>query len=255
MSERSNKLPVSVFIVAQDEAQHMPRLLQSLEAFAEVIVVDSGSTDNTREIARQYGATVYDQEWLGYAGQKQFALEKCTQEWVLNLDSDEQVNAAMLNAIRDFIATTDKDALRFDRNDIFIGKMPPAAISKPNNVRLYRRTKARFNTEQQVHESAVIDGPIATTSASFDHYGYDDIHTLVIKHNQYSTLKAREKFSRNKRGSIFKLMLILPLEFIRQYVFKRLFTFGLRGLILATLNANYAFLKEAKLIEQQLRKP
>ncbi|WP_100644096.1 glycosyltransferase family 2 protein [Alteromonas facilis] len=253
MQEHSEKLAVSVFIVAQDEAHNMPRLMQSLSTFAEVIVVDSGSQDKTIDIAREFGATVYEQPWLGYAGQKQFALDKCTQPWVLNLDADEVVTDEMLEAIIKFVERDDIDAVRFDRNDLFIGKMPPPSISKPNNVRLYRRKNAQFDTSQQVHETAKIEGQITTTNASFDHYGYDDIQTLVAKTNQYSTLKATEKFNRGKRGSLLKLMLILPLEFLRQYLLKRMFTFGVRGVILAAINAQYAFLKEAKLIEQGLR--
>ncbi|MDM7859275.1 glycosyltransferase family 2 protein [Alteromonas sp. ASW11-36] len=254
MAPENPKLPVSVFIVAQDESQHLPRLMASLSAFAEIIVVDSGSSDDTPKIATDFGATVIHQPWLGYAGQKQFALEQCSQEWVLNLDADEVVTEPMLTAIKQAIAANDCDAVRFNRNDLFIGKMPPATIKKPNNVRFYRRSKAAFDVNQKVHETAKCDGTTLCVEAAFDHYGYDQISVLMDKLNTYSSLKAEQKYAKGKSASLFKLILIGPIEFVRKLFLQRMIFFGRRGLILAALNAHYAFLKEAKLLELHLRK-
>lgn len=247
-------IPVSVFIIAQDEAHNIGRLLDSVKQFAEIVVVDSGSCDETPQIAEQYGAKVYLQPWLGYAAQKQCAMEKCSQDWVLNLDADEVVTDAMMACIRKMIVRHDIDAVRFKRNDLFIGKMPSGGIKKPDNVRLYRRCKAAFNVDQTVHETAVVEGHTECVDACIDHYGYDTIATLVDKLNTYSTLKADEKYEKGKRASIVKLVAIIPLEFLRKYLLQRLFMFGRRGLILAALNAHYAFMKEAKLLEHELRK-
>ena len=255
MSHRAAKIPVSVFVITQDEQHNIARLLDSVKDFAEIVIVDSGSQDETLNIAQQYDVSIYLQPWLGYAAQKQCALEKCSQDWVLNLDADEVVTDEMRDVICDIIQRQDVDAVRFNRNDRFIDQMPSGSIKKPNNVRLYRRCLAAFDAEQQVHESAIVDGKEIHVSASFDHYGYDDIATLVTKMNSYSCLKAQDKQRRGKRGSLLKLMFIFPIEFLRKYLLQRLFTFGRRGFILAVLNAHYAFMKEAKLIELQLREP
>lgn len=253
MSKPSDVIPVSVFVVAQNEATDLPQLLSSVKQFAEVIVVDSGSTDQTPQLAAQGGAKVLHQAWLGYAGQKQFALEQCKHDWVLNLDADEVVTPAMVTEIKRVIQQENIDAVRFSRNDSFIGRMPPSSVKKPNNVRLYRRNKAKFDTTQLVHETAKIDGNVVKVETCFDHYGYDDIATLATKLNTYSGLKAQQKFSRGKRGSILKLTLIVPVEFLRKLILQRLIMFGRRGFILAALNAYYAFLKEAKLVELGMR--
>lgn len=251
MSDSS--IPVSVFIIAQDEAHNIGRLLDSVKQFAEIVVVDSGSCDETPKIAEEYGAKVYHQPWLGYAAQKQCAMEKCSQDWVLNLDADEVVTDAMKLCIQSMIKRDDIDAVRFQRNDLFIGKMPSGGIKKPDNVRLYRRCKAAFDTQQKVHETAIVEGHTECVDACIDHYGYDSIATLVDKLNTYSTLKADEKHAKGKRASMLKLVAIIPIEFLRKYLLQRLFMFGRRGLILAALNAHYAFMKEAKLLEHQLR--
>ncbi|MCU7554819.1 glycosyltransferase family 2 protein [Alteromonas sp. ASW11-19] len=248
------KLPVSVFIVAQNEESNITRLMRSLTHFDEVVVVDSGSTDDTPAIARQHGAKVFHQTWLGFAAQKQWAMEQCKNDWVLNLDADEVVTAEMFKAIAEVIKDANVDAVRFNRNDLFLGKMPPKWMKKPNNVRLYRRAKAKFDTTQKVHESARVDGREIHVKASFDHYGYNDIATLVLKFNHYSSLKAKEKYQRGKRGSLIKLSLICAIEFWRKYLLQRHFTFGVRGFILSILNAHYAFLKEAKLLSESKNK-
>ena len=251
ISEQS--IPVSVFVIAQDEADNIERLLKSVKHFAEVIVVDSGSCDATPQIAERLGAKVFHQPWLGYAAQKQCAMEKCSQDWVLNLDADEVVTDAMRQCIAKMISRDDIDAVRFKRNDLFIGKMPSSGIKKPDNVRLYRRCKAAFDVKQKVHETAIVDGHTECVDACIDHYGYESIATLADKLNTYSTLKADEKHSRGKRASLLKLMVILPVEFLRKYFLQRLCMFGRRGLILAAMNAYYAFMKEAKLLEHELR--
>lgn len=247
-------IPVSVFIVAQDEAQNIERVLQSVKNFAEVIVVDSGSTDNTVSLATEAGATVIHQPWLGYAGQKQFALEHCTQDWVLNLDADEELTQDCIGVIQDTITQKEIAALRLSRNDIFMDELPGRWMKKPNNLRLYRRESAHFDTTEQVHETAIVKGREIRTDVAFTHYGYNRIDDLVTKNNLYSTLRAEDKFARNKKPSVIKLALILPITFIQKYLLQGRIFNGKRGLILATIDAFYAFMKEAKLWEKYLTK-
>ena len=99
-----SKIPVSVFIVAQDEEQHIGRVLDSCQAFDEIIVVDSGSSDNTKSIAQDKAAKVIHNDWPGYAKQKQYAKDLCRHEWVLNLDADEELTSELIDEIKSFVS-------------------------------------------------------------------------------------------------------------------------------------------------------
>lgn len=242
----ATKLPISVFVITQDEAHNLPRLLSSITAFDDIVVVDSGSRDNTMAIAEQAGARVFQQKWLGYAGQKQFAMEQCRHAWVLNLDADEECTEDMIDAMLSAMQDPSIAGLRFRRKDQFMNRFPPLIASPQRNLRFYRRDKAAFQVSKMVHESAQVEGKIVNVNAFFLHYGYNDIATLISKINQYSSLRATEKVNAGKRGALFKLLLIFPIEFLRQYLLKKLALFGYRGFVLAHINAFYALLKEAK---------
>lgn len=243
------KLPVSVFIITKNEEEHIEKTLKSVSLFDEVILVDSGSTDSTLDIAKRYGAKIYTHSWQGYAKQKQYAMSLCSNEWVLNLDGDEQVNTSLINAFKEIIEQDKADSVRFWRNDIFIDKPLSTWSKKPNNHRLYKRSKSFFDDSRLAHESATVNGKEIFINETFDHFGYGSIETLTTKNNNYSSLKANEKFAKGKRYSNVKLITIFPLVFIKEYFFQRKIFSGKRGFILAIMGAYYAFIKEAKLFE------
>ena len=243
------KLPVSVFIITKNEEEHIEKTLKSVSLFDEVILVDSGSTDSTLDIAKRYGAKIYTHSWQGYAKQKQYAMSLCSNEWVLNLDGDEQVNPSLINAFKEIIGQDKADSVRFWRNDIFIGKPLSTWSKKPNNHRLYKRSKSFFDDSRLAHESATVNGKEIFINETFDHFGYGSIETLTTKNNIYSSLKANEKFAKGKRYSNVKLITVFPLVFIKEYFFQRKIFSGKRGFILAIMGAYYAFIKEAKLFE------
>ncbi len=243
------KLPVSVFIITKNEEEHIEKTLKSVSLFDEVILVDSGSTDSTLDIAKRYGAKIYTHSWQGYAKQKQYAMSLCSNEWVLNLDGDEQVNPSLINAFKEIIEQDKADSVRFWRNDIFIDKPLSTWSKKPNNHRLYKRSKSFFDDSRLAHESATVNGKEIFINETFDHFGYGSIETLTTKNNNYSSLKANEKFAKGKRYSNLKLITIFPIVFIKEYFFQRKIFSGKRGFILAIMGAYYAFIKEAKLFE------
>ncbi|WP_068994566.1 glycosyltransferase family 2 protein [Kangiella sediminilitoris] len=243
-------IPVSVFIIAQDEEQHIGRLLDSCQMFDEIIVVDSGSKDNTQSIAESKGAKVVHHDWQGYARQKHFAMGLCQHEWVLNLDADEELTDEFVNEVQSFIAGNhDCVALKCRRNDLFIGRFFSRFTRLPTNTRLFLKAHAKYRLEDKVHEGPDFEKKIGYTNVYFKHYGYSNIAELTDKYNKYSSLKAEEKFHKGKRPSVLKLILIYPLEFIRNYLVYRYCFSGLRGFIFSHLSAYYALLKEAKLFE------
>lgn len=243
------KIPVSVFVITQNEEKNIKRLLESLVDFDEVIVVDSGSSDRTLEISKRFDAKTHHQSWLGYAKQKEFAMSLCSNDWVLNLDADEALNEATRKVIRRVIAEDSYDSVRFKRNDLFINQVFSKFTKKPNNLRLYRKSKAHFDGKTMVHESATVEGKELYVKEAFEHYGYNSISTLTEKCNLYSTLKSQEKHNKNKRSSFIKLVLVFPFTFVKQYLLQGFVFSGRRGFIKAIVNSYYAFLKEAKLFE------
>ncbi len=240
-------IPISVFTITYNEENNIQRLLTSLSEFDEVIIVDSGSTDNTVAIAREMGAKVHSHNWMGYAKQKQHAMDLCKNDWVMNLDADEQIPESLVKELEQSINQVSFNAIRLLRIDYFLGKPMPTCLSLPKNVRLYRKSKAQFDSTCLVHESASISGKTKLVKTPFIHHGYNDLRVLINKLNIYSSLKAKEKFNKGKHFSYLKLVLIFPFEFIRRLVFQRYALFGWRGFLLSVIYANYAFLKEAKL--------
>jgi glycosyltransferase involved in cell wall biosynthesis len=244
------KLNVSVFIITLNEEKYLAEVLSSVSMFDEIILVDSGSTDNTLSIARSYGAKIYHKEWEGFSKQKQYALSLCKHDWVLNLDGDEVFNNELARAFQKIMSEDIYSGVRCQRNDFFIGKLPSELTKKPNNLRFYKRLCANFDSHTIVHETASVSGSIVFVNEAFTHYGYNSIEMLCEKQNTYSSLKAEEKFIKGKKYNILKLLLIYPVTFLKKYILQRHVFSGVRGFIQAMLHANYAFLKEAKLYEK-----
>lgn len=243
------KLPISVFIVTKNEAEHIEQTLQSVSLLDEVIVVDSGSTDDTLSIAERYGAKIVSYPWQGYAKQKQYAMSLCSHEWVLNLDGDEAINPSLIKELTRVMEQDCADSVRFWRNDIFIGKPLSSWSKKSNNHRFYKRSKSFFDCSRLAHESATVDGKEVFINETFDHFGYYSIEVVTSKNNTYSTLKANEKFIKGNKFSNLKLITVFPLVFLKEYILQRKIFSGNRGFILSVMSAYYSFIKEAKLYE------
>lgn len=249
----SKRYPVSVFIITLNEERFLEMVLKMLYWVDEIVVVDSGSNDKTIDIAKQFDAKVVHQDWLGFAKQKQFAMEQCKNDWVLNLDGDEVLTEPLIDKLTNIIEKNVVDGVRIPRNDRFINQDMSAFSKLPTHLRLYKKSLSAFNPEKIVHESATVKGKVVDISEHFDHYGYDDTATLVEKNNKYSCLRAQEKNAKNKQHSMLKLLFIFPLIFLKEVFLQRQIFNGRRGLIKSVIAANYAFIKEAKLYELKQR--
>jgi len=246
-------VPVSVFLITKNCARWLDEVLSAVSGFAEFIIVDSGSTDETLAIAERHGARIVHQEFLGYGQQKQVALDLCTQPWVLNLDGDEVVDAELRDAIIELVQRDDPNVIggqvRF--RDWFIGVPASKHTRAISRVRLWRRGAGRFLSEQIVHESVQLDagGRIEHLPGWVEHYGVESVALRVQKINHYSTMRAELDASRGKKPSALKLFTIFPLRFLKNYLLRRAFLDGRRGLIQAMASAYYSFLIEAKKFE------
>jgi glycosyltransferase involved in cell wall biosynthesis len=244
----SSPFPAGVFIICKNEEKNLARALESVKDFAQIVVVDSGSTDGTLEIARRYTDQVLHQEWLGYSGQKAFALSQCSPDWVLNIDADEEVTPQLREDLRQVMAQGRAVAAVVPIGEVFLGKPVPSGVKCVAKVRFFRRDAGRYGKEL-AHEQIIVDGPVAQVKGCIRHHGETSIAVKVEKNNAYSTLKAREKLAKGKRPSLPRLVLAMPFAFAKDYFLRRNFLNGWRGLVASTINGFYAFMKEAKVWE------
>jgi glycosyltransferase involved in cell wall biosynthesis len=252
----TSAIPCSVYIVTVNCGAWLATTLSSVQDFAEVVILDSGSTDDTYAIAARFAnVRIQHQDWQGYAKQKAQALGLCTQEWALNLDGDEELSSPLKAEIIEFIHANSADALITPIRDTFMGKLASSMGRANAKIRFFRRSKGQYDLSHLVHEGIEVDGIVQPAQHAIYHYGDDDFSLKVDKDNQYSSLKAKEKSQKGKQSNLLRLVLVMPLIFIKSYLFRRNFLNGQRGFIGSMSNAYYAFLKEAKLYEQNQKQP
>lgn len=249
----SGKILASVYIITLNEEKNLGRALESVKAFDEVVVVDSGSTDRTLEIAKQYTPRVFTHKWQGFAKQKEYAKSLCTHDWVLNVDADEEVDEVLLTEIDRTVSENRIDALNIRISEFFLGRFGHLQARHNAKVRCFRKSKGHYSGGL-VHEGVVIDGRSEDAQGFIRHYGEVSLAVKVEKNNLYSSLRAEEKRLKNKKPSAGKLLFVFPVCFIKSFFFRRNFLNGWRGFIGSTINAFYAFLKEAKLYEKTVTK-
>lgn len=244
---------ISVLILTFNSEMFLEKVLESVKNFGDIVIVDSGSTDKTKVIARKYTKKIYDQEWLGYSKQKQFGLQFCKYNYVLNLDSDEVLSIELAREIKNIAKNHVYSGLNIPIREHFMGSAFGRFTKKCYVLRFFDKRVAKYN-DSIVHEGVLISkGQIGTAKGCIDHYGIYDVTTKVEKINRYSTLKVEQK--QNRRSSLTRLIFIMPLVFFKSYVLKLSFTDGVKGFVSSVISAFYAFLQEAKYFERDyLRK-
>jgi len=215
--------------------------------------VDTGSEDDTVTIAKKYTGKVFVAEWKGYAGTKQYALERTIGKWVLWVDADERITPKLALEIRGAIKKTSLAGFRMPRKAFFLGRWIKHGGWYPGHVvRLFLREKGRFG-EERVHERLIIDGPIGTLKAPILHYTDNSIHHYFDKFNVYTTLAARDLVERRKNISILGILFRSIHMFVKMYLFRAGFLDGMEGFLLAVFSSFYVFTKYAKLWEKKRR--
>jgi glycosyltransferase involved in cell wall biosynthesis len=239
---------LSAVIIAQDEAKRIEPCMRALAGWAdEIVVVDSGSSDRTVEICRNYTPRVIESHWRGYAKQKQFAVDSALHEWVLSVDADEVVTPQLRDEI-DRVLSADPDEVAFHvpREYVVFGKTLRHGDCGRAPIRLFRRTHARFS-DHEVHESMVVDGPRGRLRSRLTHYWFDDWGYAVEKHREYATLWAAQEYRRGRRVNFLQCYLHAMAPFLCVWILRRGFLDGRLGFLLATLQSQYAFNKYVNL--------
>ena len=247
-----DKLPLSVALISYNEEKNISRTLEAVQDIAsEIIIVDSGSTDKTIEIARSYGAKVFVEEWKGFRDQKNSALEKCTQEWILFLDCDEVVSKELKKSIINAVKNPFADGYMINRKTVYLGKLLNHAWQPDWNLRLVKKSSNPRWEGGEIHEFLVIDGKVKKIEGNLLHYSYKDIKDHFTKVVNYSYLSAVDLNKKGKRFKFYKLFFNPFASFVREYFLKKGFLDGIRGFIVAVSATVYSFLKYIYLWEIQ----
>ncbi|MEQ1575029.1 MAG: glycosyltransferase family 2 protein [Vicinamibacterales bacterium] len=243
---------VSVTIISLNEADHIGSAIESAAWADEVIVVDSGSTDRTVDIARAAGATVVCRAWPGYVEQKNHAASLAAHDWIFSLDADERITPSLASEIRQLLAQEpSRRGYRVPRVTFHLGRWMRTTDFYPDfQTRLYDRRAARWRG-RHVHESVAVDGESGQLTNELEHRSYRDLSDHLDRINHYSTLAARQMHESGRRAGPLDLLLHPPAAFIRNYLLRRGFLDGTAGLLISLVNSYSVFLKFAKLWEMQ----
>jgi glycosyltransferase involved in cell wall biosynthesis len=245
----ADTLPLSLVVITRDAAAGIAECLASFPLAREVLVVDSGSRDDTVEIARAARARVVQHEWLGFGRQKQFAVDTAAHDWVLCLDADERATPELCASVAALFAVgaPAAPAYALARRNRFLGRWLAHGEGYPDwNVRLFDRRRARW-TDDPVHEHVVADGAVVRLAGDLLHASAESIEAYVAKQNRYTTLQAEAMHARGERAGLVRIALSPLARFLRFYVLKGGALDGAAGFAHGAIGAFASFLKYVKL--------
>lgn len=245
---------LSVIIICKNESEHIGRCLASVAWADEIIVLDSGSTDNTVAICKQFTDLVSVTDWPGFGPQKQRALEMAQGDWVLSIDADEHVSAKLKGEIEHAMQQSETAGYEIPRLSSYCGRQIHHGGWWPDYVlRLFRRTSGHF-TEHIVHERIIVDGPVRRLTNPLLHDAFTDPGEVLAKINNYSTLGANSLLAHGKTTTLSQALLRSLWTFFRTYFVKAAFLDGVQGLMLSISNAEGTYYKYLKLLFMQNQK-
>ena len=248
--------PLSISVITRNEAANLDRCLASVAGLAaEIVVMDSGSTDATVEIAARHGVRWLHQDWLGYRDQKQAALEQCTQQWVLALDADEEVSPAMRQDILTFFEqdTARHDGASFPRKVWFLGRWITHGDWYPDRkLRLVRRDRAKWGGSIE-HDKLEVPGPVRVCMGDLHHFSFPDMSRYVEKINIFADEYLKRQIAAGKQWSLAETIFRPVWRFVRAYLLRRGFLDGFPGLWIAWSTAYQTFVRHSRLYEHHHR--
>jgi glycosyltransferase involved in cell wall biosynthesis len=247
MSDPLPPLALTVVVITRDAGAELAACLASAAFAAESIVVDSGSRDDTVQIARRCGARVIEQPWLGFGKQKNFAVGQAAHDWILCLDADERISTELARSIREALSAPRHVAYSMPRRNRFLGRWLKHGEGYPDwNVRLFHRGHARWS-DDVVHEHVLADGPVGRLAGDLLHASGESLEAYLAKQNRYTTLQAETLHARGERFSALRLVFSPLLRFLRFYVLRGGFLDGTAGLVHIVIGCFNSFCKYAKL--------
>jgi glycosyltransferase involved in cell wall biosynthesis len=242
---------LTVITLTLNEERNIAECLSSVRWADEIIVIDSGSTDRTVEIVREYTDNVVMVEWNGYGAARNLGISRARGDWILWLDADERVPGELADEIKTILRSPDNriKGYRIARRAYFLGRWIRHAGWYPaRTTRLFPSSGGTF-TETKVHESLRVEGALADTKNDLLHFTDPDLKHYFVKFNRYTSLAAEDMQQEGRIFSLRDLLLRPPFLFFKMYVLRRGFLDGMQGLILSVVSAGYVFTKYAKLRE------
>jgi glycosyltransferase involved in cell wall biosynthesis len=240
-------MPLSVTIITRNAASQLESCLASVTFAEEVVVVDSGSTDGTVQLAERRGARVIAKDWLGFGPQKQFAVESASHDWVLCLDADERLSESLREAIIAELRAPRAMVYAMPRCNRFLGRWLRHGEGYPDwSVRLFHRGYARWS-DDAVHEKVVTERPILRLRGDLMHDSAETLEKYLDKQNRYTTLQAESLRSAGRRAGLLQLVFSPSLRFIKFYLVRLGFLDGVPGLVHIAIGCMNSFNKYAKL--------
>lgn len=249
VSEQKIKTPITVALIALNEEQNIQRVLSSVQWADDIVVYDSGSTDNTIEIAKKMGARVVQGAWLGFGPSKRMAVQHAKCDWILSLDCDEEVDASLKQEIQQKLSSLNPEiAYRLPRLSRYMNRWIHYGGWYPDyQTRLFNRNFANWN-ESKIHEKVEAKSYEKFVS-HLNHYVFSDIADQVQTNNKYSSLQAQQMWDAGRRFSLFHFLTKPYVKFIECYIWKRGFLDGWAGYVIARNAAYSVYLKWVKLKE------
>lgn len=246
----NKKIAVSVFIIAKNEEDRIEKPILSVRDWVEeVIVIDSGSDDKTVEVSEKLGARVIFNKWHGYGAQKIFGENQCKNNWLLNLDADEEVSAELGENIRSLFANGEPEnsAYKFKWKILFrFENKPPPFAPGGEFIRLYDKTKAGFR-DSIVHDSVVVkEGDVGNIEGMVLHRCFKSLHHWVEKINFYSGMQAQDFYNKRRVPSSVRIVFEPFAAFVKAYVIRRYFLYGIDGFVGSFLYAYARLIRLAK---------
>jgi glycosyltransferase involved in cell wall biosynthesis len=241
---------ISVTIITKNEEANIRECLESVRWADEIVVVDSGSSDQTLEICNQYQAKVYQEDWQGFARQKNSAVAKTRNEWVLSVDADERVPKELQEEIANVLRRNSSvDGYFLARKNFFLGKWIKHCGWYPDyTLRLFRKDLGYFE-EREVHERVKVQGKVGYMQYPLEHFTYRSISDFIQRLDRYASLAAREMKKEGRRFRYIDLFFRPPFTFIQMYLLRTGFLEGYFGFLLSILYSFYTFAKYSKLKE------
>jgi glycosyltransferase involved in cell wall biosynthesis len=239
---------ISAVVITKNEEANIVRCLRSLDWVDEIVVVDSGSSDDTRQLATEAGAVVYETGWSGFGPAKAFGVEKATSRWILSVDADEVVTPQLAEEIREILTVgTNRHGFEMPRRTNFLGRWIHHCGWYPDRVlRLFLKSAGRFD-EAPVHERVVVNGDVGRLKGELRHYSYPTLEHYLAKSNRYTTMGAQQAYENGKRAGWFDLVIRPPVSFISHFIARQGFRDGVEGLMISVLSAVAVMVKYAKL--------
>jgi glycosyltransferase involved in cell wall biosynthesis len=240
---------ISACVITLDEADRIAACLATLAFCDEIVVVDSGSTDRTVELAAACGARVLTRPFDGYRTQKEFAVRAASHDWVLCIDADERVTDALRASIEQArVAGFPAAGYRFARATEYFGAFLRHGNAYPDRVmRLFDRRRGGFRGEREIHEHASVDGKVRTLAGDLEHRAYRSLSDQLARLDRYARLMAEHLHAHGRRAHLFNIVANPFWRFLRGYILRAGFLDGWRGLVYAYVEANYVRQKFIKL--------